>query len=72
MPDDDEHCVIYAMFPQQLEALWNKKNEPVANKCSVNNVKPTATNSSLAIGETKHYNISVNGKNIAVSVETVH
>ena len=22
--DDDEHCVIYAMFPQQLEDLYKK------------------------------------------------
>jgi oxaloacetate decarboxylase alpha subunit/pyruvate carboxylase subunit B len=28
LPGDDEHCVIYAMFPQQLEDLY-KKPEPV-------------------------------------------
>lgn len=25
--DDDEHCVIYAMFPQQLEDLYTKPRD---------------------------------------------
>lgn len=27
LPTDDEHCVIYAMFPQQVEDFY-KKPEP--------------------------------------------
>lgn len=28
LPGDDEHCVIYKMFPQQLEDHYKKKNAP--------------------------------------------
>lgn len=28
LPDDDEHAVIYAMFPQQIEALYKPKEAP--------------------------------------------
>ncbi len=29
-PDDDEHCVIHAMFPQELDKLFAAKKPPVA------------------------------------------
>lgn len=35
LPDDDEHAVIYAMFPQQIEELYKPKAKP--------EVKPEAT-----------------------------
>lgn len=71
MPDDDEHCVIYAMFPQQLEALWNKKNAADPCKRSADNPAPSKCEKPSASGEAKHYNISINGENIAATVEVV-
>ena len=71
MPDDDEHCVIYAMFPQQLEALWNKKNAADPCKRSADNPAPSKSEKPSASGEVKHYNISINGENIAATVEVV-
>jgi len=38
-PTDDEHCVIWAMFPQQVEAYYQAKNAPVEKEAP----KPVAT-----------------------------
>ena len=65
-PTDDEHCVIWAMFPAQVEAYYKTKDEPEAPKPAA---KPAATvdvpvsfsgktNMVLSVSGTK-YNVSV-------------
>ena len=74
LPTDDEHCVIYAMFPQQLEQhlKGGTKQKTVAAP------KPTASGQSLgggrssekpASGPQKRYAMSINGKRVEVGVE---
>ncbi len=65
LKDDDEHCVIYAMFPQQLEDLYNKPRESFALKSPADK-KP-------AVGEaikSQKLNITIDGVKKAVQVET--
>lgn len=66
MPSDDEHCVIHAMFPQQLDTHF--KNKGKAAKVSVPAAK-AATANSAGNGEVKRYALNVNGKRIEVGVE---
>ncbi len=42
LKDDDEHCVIYAMFPQQLEDLYKKPREAFKLKTPAEKAKPTS------------------------------
>lgn len=44
LPNDDEHCVIYAMFPQQLEELYKKpaSSEPAASTAPVAQSAPAS------------------------------
>ena len=68
MPSDDEHCVIHAMFPQQLEAHFKNKNKPVSVSVPVG-AATTATPTSH--GPVKRYALKVNGKRIEVGVEEI-
>ncbi len=47
LPTDDEHCVIYAMFPQQVEDFY-KKPEPKEEAPVQVNTAPAATPASAA------------------------
>ena len=71
MPSDDEHCVIYAMFPQQLETHFKNKDKPA--KVSVPAGAPKAAAPAAATpaseGPVKRYALNVNGKRIEVGVE---
>ena len=69
MPSDDEHCVIYTMFPQQLETHFKNKNAPT--KVNVPAAVPTAAATAPATGDgvVKRYALNVNGKRIEVGVE---
>ena len=63
--DDDEHCVIYAMFPQQLEDLYKKPRE--AFRLKTPEEKKIAE--AKAVGKERIFNISVAGaqaKNVKV------
>jgi oxaloacetate decarboxylase alpha subunit/pyruvate carboxylase subunit B len=70
LPSDDEHCVIYAMFPQQLEQYLKSdtKGTPVVAK------KPVATESNDSSHTTlkKNYALHINGKRVQVAVEELN
>lgn len=72
MPTDDEHCVIHAMFPPQLEAHIKGKNKAKvaatpatapAGKSEVAKVTPS--------GPHKRYGLTIDGKRIEVAVEEI-
>ncbi len=66
LKDDDEHCVIYAMFPQQLEDLYKKPRSAYELK------KPSEKKSEDANSGTKNYKISIDGSPArSVTVETL-
>ncbi len=68
MPSDDEHCVIHAMFPQQLEAHFKHKDQ--ATRIDVPAKLPASPPTSKpASGALKHYALNINGKRIEVGVE---
>ena len=61
--DDDEHCVIYAMFPQQLIDLYTKPKSAYA-------LKPAPIKEALkGDGKVAYLRINVDGKPHDVSVE---
>ena len=64
LKDDDEHCVIYAMFPQQLEDLYTKPRSAFALKKPSEKVQPAKSGSS-------NMKITIDGVQRNVSVETV-
>jgi oxaloacetate decarboxylase alpha subunit/pyruvate carboxylase subunit B len=59
LKDDDEHCVIYAMFPQQLEDLYSKSRDAFKLKSPAEK-KPS--------GEPRKLNITIDGvsKNVEI------
>lgn len=68
LPSDTEHCVIHAMFPQQLEAHLKGTNQPKPV------VKPAETPKAPAAAATsggpqKRYDLTINGKRVEVGVE---
>ncbi|MEG0024377.1 MAG: pyruvate carboxylase subunit B [Akkermansia sp.] len=80
LPTNDEHCVIYAMFPQQLEELY-KKPEPtpvapvqiVAPVASATSVGSTNAATAQISGNDKDraINLNINGQQYAVRVEEI-
>ena len=69
LPSDDEHCVIYAMFPKQLEAHYNRKEKPPA-KVSMSDVPKSGT-PKLSVDDRsfRRYALRINGKRVEVGVE---
>jgi oxaloacetate decarboxylase alpha subunit/pyruvate carboxylase subunit B len=65
LPADDEHCVIYAMFPQQVKELYHPPAPAAAPTPSAAPATPPATVSA----NTRRYNIQLNGKSYNVAVE---
>ena len=59
LKDDDEHCVIYAMFPQQLEDLYNKPREAFRLKSPEEKKIAEAK----AAGKERSFSISIDGTN---------
>ncbi len=55
--DDDEHCVIYAMFPQQLEDLYSKPREAFRLKSPEEKKLAEAK----ASGKERAFSISIDG-----------
>jgi oxaloacetate decarboxylase alpha subunit/pyruvate carboxylase subunit B len=72
-PSDDEHCVIQAMFPQELEKYYEAKKAP-AEPAPVVEVKttppkpPPAAAPHFASGA-RHFVLTVNGQRQDVTVE---
>jgi len=68
-PADDEHCVLYAMFPAQLEQhlkgpkLSPKSDEAAAEKAA------TAESHMVSCSRQKRYGLTIDGKRIEVGVE---
>lgn len=73
LPSDDEHCVIYAMFPQQLEQHLkggSKQKVASAPKPTASTQATTEQKSSAApAGPQKRYALNINGKRVEVGVE---
>ena len=70
MPHDDEHCVIHAMFPKQLETHYQTK-EKAETKVSVPGDVPK-TSAPAASGNNRparRYALRINGKRVEVDVE---
>ena len=86
LPTDDEHCVIYAMFPQQVEDFY-KKPEPKEEAPVQVNTAPAATPASAAPSMTvidngitarvsgpsgsRDLTIIINGQSHSVKVERI-
>jgi len=68
LPTDDEHCVIYAMFPDQLEALYKKEASapaaPVAKSAPVG-----GTSGTKSAGKPSRFALTISGKRHEVLVE---
>ena len=62
LKDDDEHCVIYAMFPQQLEDLYTKPRDAFKLKSPADK-KPAA-----AANAKQKFNITIDGVTKSVEV----
>ncbi|MGF1448224.1 MAG: pyruvate carboxylase subunit B [Opitutales bacterium] len=80
LPADDEHCVIYAMFPQQLEAYYKLKAEGKSNPAIAPAPKappapkpaPAAAAPSAApteVGRSAHLRLTIDGQPHTVQVE---
>ncbi|MDQ8195197.1 pyruvate carboxylase subunit B [Coraliomargarita sp. SDUM461004] len=74
-PSDDEHCVIHAMFPPQLEKHLKgegPKPKPVAMPAEAPKAAPaTAAPAASSNGPQKRYGLTINGKQIEVGVEEI-
>ncbi|MDX2111092.1 MAG: pyruvate carboxylase subunit B [Verrucomicrobiota bacterium] len=76
-PSDDEHCVIFAMFPQEIEKLYKPKAEPAPAVVSIAApvAKPAAapaapaSAASVSAGPGKQYKLTIEGKAFNVGVE---
>jgi oxaloacetate decarboxylase alpha subunit/pyruvate carboxylase subunit B len=81
LPDDDETVVLFAMFPQQVEALMKPKARAAAAPPATTTAAPSAatpaTPSTPAIparppaGSGQRLYVTVNGKRHDVTVETL-
>jgi oxaloacetate decarboxylase alpha subunit/pyruvate carboxylase subunit B len=76
LPSDDEHCVIYAMFPQELEKLYKggagAPAAPVASSAPKPEIKAPAPAQPVIPGTTKKISrlaLTIEGKRHDVSVE---
>ena len=74
-PSDDEHCVIHAMFPPQLEKHLKgegPKPKPVAMPAEAPQAAAaTAAPAASSNGPQKRYGLTINGKQIEVGVEEI-
>ena len=64
LKDDDEHCVIYAMFPQQLEDLYKKPR-------SAYELKKPAPKSALSGKGKGEFTVNVDGVSHSVTIEEI-
>ena len=76
MPDNDEYCVIEAMFPQELEKYWKAKNAPPAPEPETIEVAPPAPATqappaNLSTESTRHLRLTIDGLQHDVMVEVL-
>jgi oxaloacetate decarboxylase alpha subunit/pyruvate carboxylase subunit B len=73
LPTDDETVVLFAMFPQQVEALLKPKAAAPAPAPAPASVPATTTDfpARAVSGKGKHLFVTVNGKRHDVTVETL-
>lgn len=64
LKDDDEHCVIYAMFPQQLEDMYKKPR-------SAYELKKPASSSSLSGKGKGEFTVNIDGVSHNVTIEEI-
>lgn len=77
LPDDDEHCVIWAMFPQELKKHHQSKAEPKAEKpqevaprkAEETPAPPQDGSEAAPRGPGRELHLSVNGKQFTAYVE---
>lgn len=73
MPSDDEHCVIYAMFPQELTKYYQAKKEPKQSASAATAASAPAADKAPAAtataGSGRQLRLHVNGKQYDVGVE---
>jgi oxaloacetate decarboxylase alpha subunit/pyruvate carboxylase subunit B len=73
LPTDDEHCVIYAMFPQELEKLYKARDSKTAVAAApLPEIRAPAPTPLLIPGTNKkisHLALTVDGRRHEVSVE---
>ncbi|MDQ8198787.1 pyruvate carboxylase subunit B [Pelagicoccus enzymogenes] len=75
LPTDDEHCVIQAMFPQELDAYYKSKDKPTATAASQAAAAspaapaPQKRETIELSASARRYNIAVEGKQYSVAVE---
>ncbi|MDV7390047.1 hypothetical protein RZS08_01785, partial [Arthrospira platensis SPKY1] len=79
MPADDEHCVIHAMFPQELKKYYDSKKQPAAPAAAsvVAASAPATAAATLPASQAplppgaKQLNLQINGKAYSVQVAEV-
>ena len=74
LKDDDEHCVIYAMFPQQLEDLYSKPHSAYALKKPEDKLAAQKSEVKGAEGKTKvpaNLRITIDGISKDVQIQTL-
>ena len=64
--DDDEHCVIYAMFPQQLEDLYKKPRSAFELKKPEDKIKAEAPKGKISPEKLR---ITIDGESKDVTVQ---
>ncbi|WP_269540701.1 pyruvate carboxylase subunit B [Cerasicoccus fimbriatus] len=75
IPDDDEHCVIQAMFPQQLATHYKNKNKPKSEQPAAAPAAPAQpapaqpAAAKAESGNARQYALTINGKRMEVAVE---
>ncbi len=77
MPSDDEHCVIHAMFPAQLEQHYKNKEKPKAGVGMPDKVAAPAPAKAAPVAQTsaplsenaRRYALTINGEAMEVQVE---
>ncbi len=70
LPTDDEHAVIYAMFPQQIKDLYRKKDEPAPAPAPKKADSPPADEMTTApAGPHRKMALTINGQRTEVLVE---
>ncbi len=78
LPQDEEHCVIHAMFPQELKKHYDKKEKPAAAEAppapapaqpQPSPAPQAAPPAGTTRGKARSFNLVVSGKAYAVEVE---
>lgn len=76
IPSDDEHCVIHAMFPQELAKYHKAKTEgpPVAEVLAQTAAKvvPVEAKRNVPTGRTRQFAITIDGKSFEAEVEDIN